>query len=148
MRDETMIHSCGARFAPIACLLAPAGLARVQPIFARDQRFTRSRATPERVERVFPGCVIPSLATLAPAIASSSLSLEVVGPIGPHYADVIREWRRRVHAAWRGLRALGYDAPFERVRDSDVASRQACFRMRSLADPQLLLAHPGEALAP
>ena len=88
-------------FATIDRLLAPGGSACIQTILIPDQRFARYRATPDWIERyVFPGCLIPSLAALVPAIAAAStLSLYGIDEIGPHYADTLREWRRRFHAS-------------------------------------------------
>jgi len=129
-------------FATIDRLLAPGGRACIQTILVPDQRFARYRATPDWIERyVFPGCLIPSLAALAPVIASASaLALYGIEEIGPHYAETLREWRLRYRAAAPELRELGYDERFERIWDFYLASCEACFRTRWLRDAQLLLA--------
>jgi cyclopropane-fatty-acyl-phospholipid synthase len=135
-------------FATIDRLLAPGGSACIQTILVPDQRFARYRATPDWIERyVFPGCLIPSLAALAPAIAgASTLSLYGIDEIGPHYADTLREWRRRFHASRPRLREIGYrDRRFERVWEFYLASCEACFRTHWLRDAQLLLARSDAA---
>jgi len=130
-------------FATIDRVLAPGGSACIQTILVPDQRFARYRATPDWIERyVFPGCLIPSLAALAPAIAAAStLSLYGIDEIGAHYAETLGEWRRRFHASRSELRELGYDdGRFERIWEFYLASCEACFRTHWLRDAQLLLA--------
>lgn len=129
-------------FAAIGHALEPGGRAVVQTILIPDQRFARYRRTPDWIERyVFPGCLIPSLAALAPAVArSSQLQIVDVEEIGPDYAETLRRWRARFHAALPELRALGYDRRFERLWDFYLASCEAGFRTRWLRDAQLVLA--------
>ena len=129
-------------FGAIERALEPGGRAVVQSILIPDQRFARYRRTPDWIERyVFPGCLIPSLAALAPTVARSSrLQVVDVEEIGPHYAETLRRWRERFHASLADVRALGYDTRFERVWDFYLASCEAGFRTRWLRDAQLVLA--------
>jgi cyclopropane-fatty-acyl-phospholipid synthase len=127
-------------FGAIDRVLEPGGRAVVQTILIPDARFERYRSTPDWIERyVFPGCLIPSLAALGPALARTRLGLYGVDEIGPHYADTLRGWRERFHAALPQVRALGYDTRFERTWDFYLASCEAGFRTRWLRDAQLLL---------
>jgi cyclopropane-fatty-acyl-phospholipid synthase len=127
-------------FATIDRVLAPGGRAVVQTILIPDARFERYRRTPDWIERyVFPGCLIPSLAALGPALARTRLGLYGVEEIGPHYADTLKGWRERFHAALPQVRALGYDTRFERTWDFYLASCEAGFRTRWLRDAQLVL---------
>jgi cyclopropane-fatty-acyl-phospholipid synthase len=127
-------------FGTIDRLLAPGGRAVVQTILIPDARFARYRSTPDWIERyVFPGCLIPSLAALGPAIASTRLGIYGVDEIGPDYAETLRRWRRRFHASLPQVRHLGYDRRFERTWDFYLASCEAGFRTRWLRDAQLVL---------
>ena len=114
----------------------------MQTILIPDQRFARYRRTPDWIERyVFPGCLIPSLAALAPVVAASSrLQILDVEEIGLDYAETLRRWRQRFHASLPSVRALGYDRRFERTWDFYLASCEAGFRTRWLRDAQLVLA--------
>jgi cyclopropane-fatty-acyl-phospholipid synthase len=77
---------------------------------------------------------------------ASTLSLYGIDEIGPHYADTLREWRRRFHASRPRLREIGYrDRRFERVWEFYLASCEACFRTHWLRDAQLLLARSDAA---
>jgi len=125
-------------------VLAPGGRACVQTILIPDDRFERYRRTPDWIERyVFPGCLIPSLAALAPALATTRLGLYGVEEIGGSYAPTLRAWRERFHAALPELRGLGYDRRFERVWDFYLASCEAGFATEWLRDAQLVLERPG-----
>jgi cyclopropane-fatty-acyl-phospholipid synthase len=129
-------------FAAVERALEPGGRAVVQTILIPDQRFERYRRTPDWIERyVFPGCLIPSLAALAPVVARSSrLQILDVEEIGPHYAETLRRWREGFHRSLPAVRALGHDRRFERVWDFYLASCEAGFRTRWLRDAQLVLA--------
>ena len=131
-------------FATIDRVLEPGGLAAVQTILVPEQRWDRYRTSPDWIERyVFPGCLIPSLESLARAMRRTRLGIYGVDEIGVHYAETLRRWRERFHARIDDVRALGYDTRFERTWDFYLAFCEAAFRTRALRDAQLLLARPG-----
>jgi cyclopropane-fatty-acyl-phospholipid synthase len=145
-----MIEAIGARqfgafFAACDRLLAPGGRVAIQAIMLPDQRYESYRRRPDWIERyIFPGSLVPSLGTLARAMAASSrLVLYGVGEIGPHYAETLRRWRVRFLEQREAVRALGYDERFARTWEFYLASCEAGFRARWLRDAQLLLARPG-----
>ena len=131
----------GTFFATCDRLLGPNGIACVQTILVPDQRFARYRSTPDWIERyVFPGCLIPSLASLTTSMTRASrLGVFGLDEIGPHYAQTLRHWRTRFHANLDHVRRLGYDERFERTWDFYLAFCEAGFRTRTLRDVQLLL---------
>ena len=135
----------GTYFATIDRVLARGGRAAVQTILVPEQRWERYRRTPDWIERyIFPGCLIPSLASLTEAVAKSSrLGVYEVDEIGPHYAETLRRWRASFHERIADVRALGYDRRFERTWDFYLAFCEAGFRTRALRDVQLLLQRAG-----
>ena len=135
----------GTYFATIDRVLARGGRAAVQTILVPEQRWERYRRTPDWIERyIFPGCLIPSLASLTEAAAKSSrLGIYEVDEIGPHYAETLRRWRANFHERIADVRALGYDRRFERTWDFYLAFCEAGFRTRALRDVQLLLQRAG-----
>jgi cyclopropane-fatty-acyl-phospholipid synthase len=137
----------GTFFTTIDRVLAPAGRAAVQSILVPEQRWDRYRSAPDWIERyVFPGCLIPSLEALTQAAARHSrLGVYGIDEIGEHYAETLRRWRANFHERIADVRALGYDARFERTWDFYLAFCEAAFRTRALRDAQLLLARPGAA---
>ncbi|MEX0850745.1 MAG: cyclopropane-fatty-acyl-phospholipid synthase family protein, partial [Gaiellaceae bacterium] len=141
-----MLEAIGERQFPTffeACdrFLEPGGIACVQTILVPDHRFERYRRSPDWIERyVFPGCLIPSLAALTSAMASTSqLTVHSVDEIGAHYAETLRRWRSRFWDAIDDVRALGYDERFVRTWDFYLASCEAAFETRWLRDAQLVL---------
>jgi cyclopropane-fatty-acyl-phospholipid synthase len=135
----------GTYFATIDRVLARGGRAAVQTILVPEQRWDRYRKTPDWIERyIFPGCLIPSLASLTDAAAKhSQLAVYEVDEIGPHYAETLRRWRASFHERIDEVRALGYDRRFERTWDFYLAFCEAGFRTRALRDVHLLLQRAG-----
>ena len=65
---------------------------------------------------LFPGACCPSLHALIDASYKwSTLTLEHIDNIGIHYAETLREWRRRFYTKEDTVRALGFDDVFMRV---------------------------------
>ena len=62
--------------------------------------------------------------------------------IGIHYARTLRTWRERFFENIQQVRALGYDARFERIWDFYLAYCEAAFATCSLRDLQLVLTRP------
>jgi cyclopropane fatty-acyl-phospholipid synthase-like methyltransferase len=83
--------------------------------------------------------LIPSLAALGPALATTRLGIYGVDEIGPDYAETLRRWRQRFHASLPQVYRLGYDRRFERTWDFSLACCEAGFRTRWLRDAQLVL---------
>jgi cyclopropane-fatty-acyl-phospholipid synthase len=135
----------GTYFETIDRVLAPGGRAAVQSILVPDQRWGRYRKTPDWIERyVFPGCLIPSLESLARAAKQSSrLGIYGVEEIGEHYAETLRRWRQSFDASIAAVRALGYDRRFERTWHFYLSFCEAAFRVRALRDVQLVLERAG-----
>ncbi len=141
-----MIEAIGERQFPVffaTCdrLLAPGGRACIQTILIPGHRWHRYRRSPDWIERyVFPGCLVPSLASLKAAMARTSrLTLEHAEEIGLHYAETLRRWRAAFLERLGDVRALGYDEHFVRTWDFYLASCEAGFRTRALRDAQLVL---------
>jgi cyclopropane-fatty-acyl-phospholipid synthase len=146
-----MLEAIGERefptyFAAIDRVLAPGGRACIQTILIPDDRYGRYRTTPDWIERyIFPGCLIPSLGTLATVSStSSSLALTGVHEIGPHYAETLRRWRESFDARIDRVRELGYDERFERTWHFYLAFCEAGFRVGALRDAQLTFRRPGD----
>ena len=133
-------------FAACERLLAPGGRAALQVITIPDQIYDRYRRSTDWIRKhVFPGGHLPSLQAMQDAIARrTSLIVDDVENIGIHYAETLRRWRgaflRRLDAA----RGLGFDDRFLRMWEFYLASCEAAFAHRKLADLQLVLARPGQ----
>ncbi|MCU0223926.1 MAG: cyclopropane-fatty-acyl-phospholipid synthase family protein [Acidobacteria bacterium] len=135
----------GAYFAAIDRLLAPGGRGVIQVITLPDQRYEGYLGRVDFIQKhVFPGAVIPSLTALCEAMTrASSLVVEQLENIGPHYAPTLAAWRRRFLAQAAELARLGFDPRFQRTWEYYFAYCEAGFASRYLNDLQLVLTRPG-----
>ena len=91
---------------------------------------------------IFPGGVLPSLAAMEEAVASTSLLVSHVEEIGNHYIRTLATWRDRFLANLPAVRDLGFDERFIRIWDCYLASCQGAFRARSIGDVQIVFDKP------
>lgn len=126
-------------------LLKEDGLAMLQAITIRDQRFEAAKREVDFIKRhVFPGGFLPSHHAIMRALAKRT-SLNVLGleEIGPHYARTLREWRHRFESRLDTVSRLGYDKRFIRLWRFYLCYCEAGFMERTIGTCQLLLAKPG-----
>jgi len=130
---ETYFRACDR-------LLAADGVAVIQTIGIPDHRFERYRRSPDWIQQyIFPGSLLPSLESIAKAVATTRLLILDVEEIGVGYARTLREWRANVWRNVDAVRALGYDERFLRIWTFYLAFCEAGFAIRSLRDMQLVL---------
>ncbi len=125
-------------------LLAPDGLMAIQAITIDDRHYDSARRHEDFIKRyVFPGGCLPSLEVMGRHVArSTDLSILRVDDITEHYAETLRHWRRRFHAASGAIRAQGYGEPFLRLWDYYLAYCTGGFDERHIGTVQMLLAGP------
>ncbi len=135
----------GAFFAAVDRLLAPGGRAVLQVITLPDQRYEGYLERVDWIQKyIFPGAVIPSLTALCEAMTrASSLVVEQLENVGPHYAPTLAAWRRRFLTHSAELTRLGFDERFQRTWEYYFAYCEAGFASRYLNDLQLVLARAG-----
>lgn len=127
-------------FGAVDRLLAPDGIAVLQTIGIPDERFERYRRTPDWIQQyIFPGSLLPSLESIARAVATTHLMVVGLEEIGIGYARTLREWRENVWDRADAVRALGYDERFLRIWTYYLSYCEAAFAIRSLRDVQLVL---------
>jgi cyclopropane-fatty-acyl-phospholipid synthase len=135
----------GEFFRRCDALLRPGGVALIQAITIADRHYERARREVDFIKRyIFPGCCIPSVTALANAMtASSTLRIENLEDIGPHYATTLRLWRENflVHAG--RLHAQGMPQSFLRMWEFYLAYCEAGFAERALGDVHLRLFRGG-----
>lgn len=122
-------------FAKIAELLSDDGVAVVHSIV---------RAKPNRSDApfidkyIFPNGHIPALSETFPAIEKTKLLVKDVEILTVHYADTLREWRKRLHANEKAVIEL-FDETFFRMWDLYLVASEISFRVGKLANFQLIL---------
>lgn len=145
-----MIEAVGHQYldtylATLDRLLTHDGLALLQAITIRDQRFEAAKREMDFIKRyIFPGGFLPSHhAILSGVVRSTSLNVLALSEIGPHYARTLREWRQRFEAQLEGVRQLGYDERFIRMWRYYLCYCEGGFLERTIGTCHLLLAKPG-----
>ncbi len=125
-------------------LLAKNGIAVIQGIFIPDQRYKAYIKEVDWLKKhIFPGGHLPSLETIVCRLsAHTSLSIEDVENIGPHYAMTLAKWRSLFLDRLEDVRNLGFSDVFIRKWDYYFASCEAAFKQRFLMDYQLVLTRP------
>jgi cyclopropane-fatty-acyl-phospholipid synthase len=129
-------------------VLAPNGRIGLQVITVPDHRFEQYARTADWIQTyVFPGSLLGSISgfTAAMTSARTALTLRHVEDIAPHYAETLARWRAAFLSRLPEVQRLGFDAAFIRTWDFYLASCEAYFRTRTIADLQLVIGRAGEA---
>lgn len=131
----------GAFFETLDRALQPNGVIALQVITIPDQRYRDyCRSTDWIQQRIFPGGHLPALSALLNAMARhSSLHIESVENIGPHYAPTLRRWAENFEAHRDEIQALGFDDAFLRKWRYYLGYCEAAFATRALDDLQIVL---------
>jgi cyclopropane-fatty-acyl-phospholipid synthase len=94
---------------------------------------------------IFPGGYIPSLSEVLPAIERAGLWVTDVEILRLHYAETLKEWRRRFQAHRAEIAAL-YDERFCRMWEFYLVSSEAGFRWFGMMNFQIQLTKTVDAL--
>lgn len=113
-----------AFFRTCARLLAEDGVMLLHTI---GHTSTPGVTNPWIVKYIFPGGYLPALSEISAAEERAGLRVADVEVLRHHYADTLREWRRRFLARRDEARAL-YDERFCRMWDFYLAVCEAAFR--------------------
>ena len=128
-------HHFEEYFRQVERLLAPDGVAVIHSIVRQKP----NRADPPFVEKyIFPNGHIPSLGETFPAIEKTKLLVKDVEILTMHYADTLRDWRRRFHENRAEVLKL-YDERFFRMWDLYLITSEISFRFGKLANFQIIL---------
>ncbi|MGC3874182.1 class I SAM-dependent methyltransferase [Halomonas sp. GXIMD04776] len=140
----------GTYLATLDRLLTEDGMAVLQAITIRDQRFEAAKREMDFIKRyIFPGGFLPShTAILNNLMRKTSLNVLSLDEIGLHYARTLREWRTRFETNLERVRRLGYDDRFIRMWRYYLCYCEGGFLERSIGTCHLLLAKPGARPAP
>lgn len=127
-------------FATCDRLLKPHSSALIQTITMNEQSFPAYIRQRDWIQKyIFPGGELASVSQVLQSVARSSrLTLHHAEDFGTHYARTLHDWRRRFHSALADVRALGFDARFERMWDYYLAYCEGAFLERHIGLQQLL----------
>lgn len=94
---------------------------------------------------IFPGGYTPALSEMLSAIERAGLIVSDVEVLRLHYAETLKEWRRRIKKHWAELAAL-YDERFCRMWEFYLAASESAFRWQNLVVFQFQIARDQEAV--
>ena len=132
-------------FRAIDRLLKPDGAAVLQVITTMDHHYKDYTRRIDWIQKhIFPGGHLPSVTALSMSMAANSrLYIESLESIGSHYAQTLREWRKRFNASSDLLMSLGYDGRFQRKWLYYLYVCEAGFAGRVINDVIITLRRPG-----
>jgi cyclopropane-fatty-acyl-phospholipid synthase len=117
-------------------LLAPDG---VMLLHSMAQTYRAAYNQPFMEKYIFPGGYIPALSEVVPAIERSGLIIRDIEILSLHYAETVREWRRRFLAQRERVLEL-YDERFIRMWELYLAGAECAFRFDQMHVAHLQLA--------
>lgn len=134
----------GTYFAAIDRLLNKNGIVVLQGITMPDHRFAAYTQGVDWIQKhIFPGGEIASISALSSAMASSSqLTIEKIDSFPTHYAQTLREWRKRFHQRLDDIRKLGFGEDFIRTWEYYFYYCEAGFSERVISVVQLQISRP------
>ena len=136
MFEHVGVNHYGAYFRKVRELLSEDGVAVIHSIGRAD----KPTATNAFIAKyIFPGGYIPSLSEVLPAIERSGLYVTDIEILRLHYAETLKEWRRRFLENWpKAAERMGED--FCRMWEFYLAASETSFRFQNLMVFQIQLA--------
>ena len=116
-----MIEAVGERYWPVFGAvvrerLRPGGRAVVQAITIDEDEFEAYRKRADFIQvHIFPGGMLPTVATIDRIAAESGLHSGRRVMFGRDYAETLRRWRRAFEDSWQEIEGLGFDERFRRM---------------------------------
>ncbi len=110
-------------------LLKPNGSFVLQAIVMPDRRYAQYLKSVDFIQKyVFPGGCLPSMSAMLKSTARvTDFRFAHAEDFGTHYAQTLREWRKRFHSRLDDVRALGYPNRFIRMWDYYLSYCEAAF---------------------
>jgi cyclopropane-fatty-acyl-phospholipid synthase len=126
-------------------LLAPGGIFVCEAITTPEARYEEYVKSTDFINSiVFPGSCCPSLSAVMEAMSKhSKLSLESYLNIDVHYAETLREWRRRFNKNLNFVRQQGFDDVFIRCWNYYFCYCEAAFETQTEGCLIITLSRPG-----
>jgi cyclopropane-fatty-acyl-phospholipid synthase len=131
-----------AFFAKLGALLKEDGVALLHSIGRSDGPGVTN---PWTAKYIFPGGYTPALSEVIPVIERAGLIVTDVEVLRLHYAETLKEWRRRFKAQWETVAEL-YDERFCRMWEFYLAGAEMAFRREGLVVFQIQIAKHIDAL--
>lgn len=142
MFEHVGVGYYGEYFKAVQRLLKEDGVALIHTIGRLDPP---GATNPWIAKYIFPGGYIPALSEMAAAVEKTGLFMTDLEVLRLHYAETLREWRRRFMAK-RDIAAKIYDERFCRMWEFYLAGSETSFRHEGMVNFQLQLTRKIDAL--
>jgi cyclopropane-fatty-acyl-phospholipid synthase len=144
-----MIEAVGYRnlnafFGKCGELLKPNGICVLQAITLPERNLRTYLRSPDFIQRhVFPGGFLPTMGTMLDSAShASDLHFVHAQDFGLHYAETLRQWRRRFVERLDEVRSLGYSERFIRLWTYYLCYCEAAFEEKQIGVVQIQFDKP------
>ena len=137
-------HFYDTYFSKIASLLTDDGVALIQAITIRDQRYKAALKSVDFIQKyIFPGSTIPSVTSMQESLTrSTDMTIFDIQDIGSDYARTLNAWKIKFVANKPRIKELGFDAEFMRMWFFYFCYCEGGFKEKVISDIHLHLTKP------
>ena len=127
-------------FSRIEELMKPDGTAVIQAITYPDENYETYRKGCDFIQKfIFPGSLLPSVASMENSINLTNLKLDDIERIGPHYATTLNLWNKNFNQNLDKIKEMGFDQYFINLWNYYFSYCEAGFTNNTIDDVQLVM---------
>ena len=131
-------------FKKINTLLKPDGIALIQAITIRDQRYSQALQNVDFIQKyIFPGSCIPSIEIIQKNLTrETDMIISDLENINHHYAKTLSLWKKAFNKNQNKIIKLGFDERFIRMWNFYFSYCEGGFAERAINDFHILMSKP------
>ena len=131
-------------FKKINTLLKPDGIALIQAITIRDQRYSQALQNVDFIQKyIFPGSCIPSVEIIQKNLTrETDMIISDLENINHHYAKTLNLWKKAFNRNQNKIIKLGFDERFIRMWNYYFSYCEGGFAERAINDFHILMSKP------
>jgi len=131
-------------FKKINTLLKPDGIALIQAITIRDQRYSKALQNVDFIQKyIFPGSCIPSIEIIQKNLTKETdMIISDLENINHHYAKTLNLWQKAFNKNHNKIIKLGFDERFIRMWNFYFSYCEGGFAERAINDFHILMSKP------
>lgn len=131
-------------FKKINSLLKPDGIALIQAITIRDQRYSQALQNVDFIQKyIFPGSCIPSIEIIQKNLTKETdMIISDLENINHHYAKTLNLWQKAFNKNHNKIIKLGFDERFIRMWNFYFSYCEGGFAERVINDFHILMSKP------
>ena len=131
-------------FKKINTLLKPDGIALIQAITIRDQRYSQALQNVDFIQKyIFPGSCIPSVEIIQKNLTrETDMIISDLENINHHYAKTLNLWKKAFNKNQNKIMKLGFDERFIRMWNFYFSYCEGGFAERAINNFHILMSKP------